>query len=100
MKLSALLLIAMICLCSSCYADTVKGDIDKVNIKTYEIVVNGSTVNIAKATVFTENDMGITKNVIIRDVKDHRGERAVCYGSVEKDNVFHAYRVKIIEGHK
>lgn len=84
----------------ACYADTVKGTIEKVNIKEYYIMVNGNKVNVAKATVFTENDMNVAKNVIIRDLKDHKGETAVCYGSFDKDNTLVAYKVRVLEGHK
>jgi len=83
-----------------CYADTVNGIIDKVDMKKYEIIVNGTIVNVSKALVFTENDMGITKTVNIRDLKDHKGEKAVCYGSVNRENVFSAYKVKVNEGHR
>lgn len=81
-------------------ADTIKGTIEKVDIKEYRIVVNGNNVDISKATVFTENDMKVTKNIIIRDLKDHKREAAVCYGSFNKENIFIAYKVKVLEGHK
>ena len=93
-------LFVILSVCGYCHADTVKGDIEKVDIKAYEIVVNGTIVNVSRATIFTENDMKVTKNVIIRDLKDHRGEFAVCYGSVGKDKIFRAYKVRVMEGHK
>lgn len=85
---------------SACYADTIKGTIEKVDIKTYEIIVGGEKVGVAKATIFTVNDMGVVKNVIVRDLKDHRGETAICYGSVGKDDIFDAYKVRVLEGHR
>ena len=100
MRIMALSFFIILCICVHCCADTIKGNIEKVDIKTYEIVVNGNTVNVSKATIFTENEMKIIKNVIVRDLKDHRGEAAVCYGSVEKDNIFHAYKVRVMEEHK
>jgi hypothetical protein len=86
--------------CSAASADGVKGTIENVNIKAYFITVNGRIVDVSKATVFTQNDMGVTKTIIIRDLKDHKGEYAVCYGSLDKDNVFSAYKVKVVEGHR
>lgn len=102
MRKIALFILIILGICGPCYADVVKGDIEKVNIKVYEIIVNGKRVNVSKAIVFTENESNITKTVIIRDLKDHIGERAVCYGSMDtdKEDVFNAYRVKVIEGHR
>lgn len=101
MSFMTLSIMSLLLLGSLCHADTIKGKIDKVDIKTYEIYVGGNVINVSKATIFTENDMKVTKNIIVRDLKDHRGEAAVCYGSVnDKDNIFHAYKVKILEGHK
>jgi hypothetical protein len=93
-------LLVIPCVAGSCYADTVKGTIEKVIIKEYYLIVNGNKVDVSKATIFTENDMGVVKNVIVRDLKDHEGETAVCYGSVNKDNTLIAYRVRVIEGHR
>jgi hypothetical protein len=84
----------------SCYAGVVKGTIEKVFIKEYYIIVNGNKVDVSKATIFTENDMNVTKNIIIRDLKDHEGEVAVCYGSPDKEKTFMAYKVRVLEGHK
>ena len=100
MRSMTLAILAILFVCGSCYADSIKGKIEKVEIKSYEMVVNGNLINISKAMVFTENDLKVTKSVIIRDVKDHVGEVAICYGSVGKDNVFRAYKVRIMEGHK
>ena len=100
MKKAILFLLIVLCVAGNCYADTVKGTIEKVVIKEYCIVVNGNKVDVSKATIFTENDMNVVKNVIIRDLKDHKGETAVCYGSVGKDNALIAYRVRVLEGHK
>lgn len=100
MKKTILLILIMICVAGNCYADVVKGVIEKVNIKEYYIIVDGTRVNISKAMVFTENDMKVTKNIIIRDIKDHEREAAVCYGSFGKDNIFTAYKVRVLEGHK
>jgi hypothetical protein len=85
---------------AGCYAETVKGTIEKVNIKEYIIIVNGTKVNISKATVSTENNMNVIKNIIMRDVKDHNGQRAVCFGSFDKNDIFVAYKVRIQEDHK
>jgi hypothetical protein len=85
---------------SECLAYTVKGTIEKVDIKNYEMTVDGKKVNILKATVFTVNDLGVSKDIIVRDLKDHKGESAVCYGSFNKDGVLEAYRIKVKEGHK
>lgn len=85
---------------SVCFADVVKGTIEKVNIKSYEITVSGTIVKVSKASVFTHNDLGLVKNVIIRDINDHLGQSAVCYGDNNKEGIFEAYKVKIVEGHK
>ena len=85
---------------SACYAEIVKGTIERVNIKVYQVIVGGRVVNVSKAMVFTENDMGTTKSIIIRDIKDHIGEKAICYGTEGKDNTLDAYKVRITEGHK
>lgn len=100
MKKVLLPAIALFFASSICYADVIKGTMEKVDIKTYEITVNGLKVSVAKATVFTENDMKVTKNVIVRDLKDHAGEAVVCYGSVDKNNIFEAYKVRVLEGHR
>lgn len=97
--MSLIVLTALLFICV-CYADTVKGKIDKVDIKAYEIIVNGQKVNVARADVFTENDMNTTKTIIIRDLKDHKGETAICYGSTDKSGIFTAYKVRVIEGHR
>ena len=93
-------MLAVIFINIPCFADVIKGAIEKVDLKTYEITVGGKVVNVSKATIFTVNDMGTTKNVIIRDIKDHRGETVVCYGSAGKDNIMDAYKVKVVEGHR
>lgn len=100
MKKILLFVSIILLMCGSCYADVIKGDIEKVNIKDYEMIVNGERVKMPKAIVFTENDMGVGKTIIIRDLKDHVGEKAICYGSMGKDGVFNAYRIKVIEGHR
>lgn len=100
MKKAILFILIMVCVAVNCYADTVKGTIEKVVIKEYYIIVNGNKVDVSRATVSTENDMNVTKNIIIRDLKDHKGEKAVCYGSFNKDNVLIAYKVRVFEGHK
>ncbi len=100
MKRTILFILIMICVASNCYADTVRGTIEKVVIKEYYIIVNGDKVDVSKATIFTENDMNVVKNVIIRDLKDHKGETAVCYGSFGKENTLIAYKVRVLEGHK
>ena len=100
MRKILLLTLTALFACSACYADTIKGIIEKVDIKAYELTVSGKKVDVSKALVFTENDMKTTKNVIIRDLKDHRGEKAVCYGSINKEGVFSAYKVKVLEGHR
>lgn len=99
MKIAIFILIAL-CICTALYADTIKGSMDKVDIKKYEITVAGKKIGIAKATVFTQNDMNVTKNVIIRDLKDHEGETAICYGFPNKEGGFDAYKVKVLEGHR
>ena len=93
-------ILVIICISNICYADTIKGSIDKVDIRNYKIIVNGNMIDVSKALVFTQNEMNVTKAVIIRDLKDHKGEEAVCYGSIGKDNVFNAYKVKILERHR
>ena len=100
MKKAILLILIILCAAGSCYADMVRGTIEKVNIKEYYIIVNGNKVDVSKATVSTENDMNVVKNVIIRDLKDHKGEIAVCYGSFGKENTLIAYKVRVLEGHK
>lgn len=100
MKTLISLILIVILVGSVCYADSVRGTIEKVDLKKQEIVVGGTNVDILKATIFTENDMGVTKNIITRDIKDHKGEYAVCYGSLNKNNIFSAYKVKIREGHR
>jgi hypothetical protein len=102
MKKAILFILVVLCVCvaGACYADTIKGTIDKVNIKEYYIIVKGNKINVSKATIFTENDMNVTKNVIVRDLKDHERETAVCYGSFDKDNTLIAYKVKIMEGRR
>jgi hypothetical protein len=85
---------------SACYADIIKGTIEKVDLKIYELTVSGKKIDVSKATVFTENGMNTTKNVIIRDLKDHVGETAFCYGSINKEGVFSAYKVRVMEGHR
>ena len=99
MKTLVLVLLALF-LAGTCLADIIKGSIDKVDIKNYELTVGGRKVGISKATVFTVNDIGVTKVVITRDLKDHQGEDAVCYGSFDKDGVMDAYKVRVKEGHK
>lgn len=99
-RVLSLLAAAIIFICPVCFADVLKGHIEKVNIKNYEIVVNGERVNVSKATIFTENDLNVVKNVITRDLKDHEGKKVICYGSIGKDNIFEAYKVKVIEEHK
>ncbi|MCX5666109.1 MAG: hypothetical protein NT036_03560, partial [Candidatus Omnitrophica bacterium] len=98
--ISFLVILIFLCTVGNCYADTIKGAIEKVDLKEYYIIVNGNKVDVSKATIFTENDMNVTKNIIVRDLKDHKGESAACYGSLGKENVFVAYRVRIREGHK
>lgn len=100
MKFIVSFVLIILCLSSICYADTIKGVIEKVDIKAYEIIVNGKRIDVSSATIFTENDMNVTKDIIIRDLKDHKGETAVCYGSVNKDGIFNAYKVRVFEGHK
>jgi hypothetical protein len=100
MKRVILVILVILCVAGNCYADTVKGTIEKVVIKEYYIIVNGSKVDVSKATIFTENDMNVVKNVIVRDLKDHKGENAVCYGSFNKENTLIAYKVRVLEGHK
>ena len=100
LKKAILFILIILCVAGSCYADTVRGTIEKVVIKEYYIIVNGNKVNVHKAMVFTENDMKVVKSVIIRDLKDHVGETAVCYGSFEKDNSLTAYKVRVLEGHR
>jgi hypothetical protein len=100
MNRAILITLIAICVAVSCYADSIKGNIEKVNIKEYYIIVDGNKVNVSKATIFTENDMKVVKNVIIRDLKDHEGQAAICYGSFDKDNVLVAYKVRVLEGHR
>lgn len=100
MKKAILFILLILCVAGDSYADTVKGTIEKVVLKEYYIIVNGNKVNISKAMVFTENDMNVVKNVIIRDLKDHKRETAVCYGSFDKENTLIAYKVRVLEGHK
>ena len=100
MKKAILFTLIVLCVAGNCCADTVKGTIEKVVIKEYYIIVNGNKVDVSKATIFTENDMNVVKNIIVRDLKDHKGENAVCYGSLGKENTFVAYKVRIREGHK
>ena len=100
MKKAILFILIILCVAGNCYADTVKGTIEKVDIKEYYIIVNGNKVDVSKATIFTENDMNVVKNVIIRDLKDHKGETAVCYGSFGKEKTLIAYKVRVLEGHK
>ena len=99
MKIIVFILV-IISIAGTCYADTIKGTIEKVDIKVYEIIVGQKRVDVSKATVFTENDMGVVKNIIIRDLKDHKGETAICYGSPGKEDIFIAYKVRVSEGHK
>lgn len=94
------LALIMLFVYSACYADIIKGIIEKVDLKTYELTVSGKIVEVSKASIFTVNDMSTTKAVIIRDLKDHLGEKAVCYGAINKEGVFSAYKVKIAEGHR
>ena len=91
--------LAMIFINSVCYASTIKGIMEKVDLKKYEIAVGGKIVDVSKADIFTENDMHVTKTVIIRDLKDNLGSNVICYGSVGKENVFNAYKVRVFEGH-
>lgn len=100
MKRTIVLVLIILCVTVSCYADTVRGSIEEVDIKGYRIIVNGNKVDVSKATIFTENGMNVVKNVIIRDLKDHKGEMAVCYGSFGKDNTLIAYKIRILEGHR
>ncbi|MCX5667060.1 MAG: hypothetical protein NTY34_01955 [Candidatus Omnitrophica bacterium] len=100
MKKAILFILIIICVASNCCADTIKGTIEKVDIKEYYIIVDGNKVDVSKATIFTENDMNVVKNVIVRDLKDHKGETAVCYGSFDKENALIAYKVRVLEGHK
>lgn len=100
MKKIIFLGLIILCVAGSCYADVVKGIIEKVDLRAYQIVVNGNIVDVSRAIVFSDNDMNVTKTIIIRDLKDHKGEKAVCYGSVGKENIFIAYKVKVIEGHR
>jgi hypothetical protein len=92
--------LAILLAASFCFADTVKGVIEKVDIKNYEMTVSGKKVKILTATVYTDNEVNLTKNVIVRDLKDHIGEKAVCYGSFDKEGVLDAYKVRVKEGHK
>jgi hypothetical protein len=100
MKKAILFILIILCAAGSSYADTVKGTIDKVVIKEYYIIVSGNKVDVSKASIFTDNDMNVTKSVLVRDLKDHGGEKAVCYGSLDKENTLVAYKVRIMEGHK
>lgn len=100
MQRISLLILIVIFICSACYADTIKGTIEKVDLKTYELTVSGKKVEVSKALIFTENSMNTTKGIIIRDLKDHKGETAVCYGSINKEGVFSAYKVRVIEDHR
>ena len=100
MKKAVLFILIILCVASNCHADTVKGTIEKVIVKGYYIIVSGNKVDVSKATISTENDMNVVKNVIIRDLKDHKGETAVCYGSFGKENTLIAYKVRVLEGHK
>jgi hypothetical protein len=97
-----ILFLALFALCVSgvSYADVLKGTIEQTDVKAHKITVNGNIVDVSKATVFTDNDMQITKVIIMRDLRDHLREQAVCYGSVNKDGVFEAYKVKVLEGHR
>lgn len=95
-----IIILIILSVTSTCYADSIKGTIEKVDIKAYELTVDGKKVNVSKAMVFTENDMGVVKTIIIRDLKDHKGETAVCYGSPGKEDIFVAYKVRVSEGHK
>lgn len=100
MKKAILFILIILCAAGNCYADTVKGTIEKVVVKESYIIVNGNKLDVSKATIFTENDMNVVKNVIMRDLKDHKGEAAVCYGSFGKENTLVAYKVRVLEGHK
>jgi hypothetical protein len=94
------LILILLFVCSACYADIIKGIIEKVDLTTYELTVSGKKVEVSKASIFTENSMNTTKSIIIRDLKDHSGETAVCYGSINKEGAFSAYKVRVIEGHR
>lgn len=100
MKRAILFILIILCAAGNCYADTIKGKIEKVDIKEYYIIVNGNKVNVSRAMVFTQNDMNVVKTVIIRDLKDHEGQTAVCYGSFGKEGTLNAYKVRVLEGHK
>lgn len=95
-----LILLIVVFISTACYAHTIKGSIEKVDIKSYEIIIDGKRISVSKALVFTQNDMNVTKTVIIRDLKEHKGETAICYGSIGSDNIFNAYKVRVLEGHK
>lgn len=100
MKKAILFILIILCVAGNCYADTVKGTIEKVVVKESYIIVNRNKVDVSRATIFTENDMNVVKNVIMRDLKDHKGETAVCYGSFDKENTLVAYKVRVLESHK
>ena len=100
MKKILFLTLFALCVSGVAYADILKGTIEKTDVQAHKITVNGKTVDVSKAMVFTENDMKITKVIIMRDLRDHLREEAVCHGSMNKDGVFEAYKVKVLEGHK
>jgi len=100
MKKILFLVLLALCMSGISYADVLKGTIEKTDVKAHKITVNGKIVDVSKATVFTENDMKVTKIIIMRDLRDHLREEAVCYGSMGKEDTFEAYKVKVLEGHK
>lgn len=100
MKKILFLFLIILCIAGVSYADVIKGTIEKTDVKAHKITVNGNVIDVSKATVFTQNEMNTTKNIIMRDLKDHVREEAVCYGSMDKEGVFVAYKVKVLEGHR
>lgn len=100
MKRVLFLAAAILCISGISYADVLKGTIEKTDVEAHKITVSGKIIDVSKATVFTENDMKVTKIIIMRDLRDHLREEAVCYGSPGKDGIFEAYKVKVLEGHK
>lgn len=100
MKKILFLSLIILCISGVSYADVIKGAIEKTDVKAHKITVNGTVIDVSKATVFTQNEMNTTKNIIMRDLKDHVREKAVCYGSMDKEGVFVAYKVKVLEGHR
>lgn len=100
MKKILFLVLFTLCVNSVSYADVIKGTIEKTDVKAHKITVNGKIVDVSNASVFTENDMKVTKVIIMRDLRDHLREEVVCYGSMGKEDTFEAYKVRVLEGHK